>query len=612
VPRSRLLLAFALSVLAAGAAAVPAQAVDVPSGHTLYETGPTGRYIIDGDWQFRLDKSATWTRVQVPYSWNVTDYTNAGFIGTVGWYRKDFKLPSSAAANTWIVRFESVNYRARIWLNGKEIGEHAGAYLPFELRLPASALHRTGTNRLVVRVDNRRTTEDLPPMGFSEKNEPTGGWWNYGGLLREVYLRRVRDADIETVQLLPNLPCRTCDATVSVRATVRNYDRAARTVNLAGTYGTIPFAAGTRTIGPSSAYTFKAQVPVPKPELWSPNSPHLYDVKLNATLGGAVVQTWETHSGIRSIKNVNGHLYLNGAPLNWRGFGLHEDSLDRGFALNSDDRKTIIDEVKELGGTFIRSHYPLHPEMYELADKEGILAWSEIPMYQVRTNALKRPAVRRFGVQMLEHNILTNGTHPSIIVWSIANELNSHVSRPQAKYIAAAAAAAHRLDPTRPVGQAVAAYSQLPCQRAYDPLDVIGMNEYYSWYPGPDGSMADPTLLSGYLDKMRRCYPKQALAVTEFGAEANRDGPAEERGTFQFQQGFVKWQLDQLDKKTFLSGATYWALREFRVRPTWDGGNPRPEPPFHQKGLLTMTGEKKPAWFDVQRIYSSTTQFPLP
>jgi beta-glucuronidase len=109
---------------------------------------------------------------------------------------------------------------------------------------------------------------------------------------------------------------------------------------------------------------------------------------------------------------------------------------------------------------------------------------------------------------------------------------------------------------------------------------------------------------------MRRCYPKQALAVTEFGAEANREGPAEERGTYAFQQGFVNWQLKQLAKKSYLSGATYWALQEFRVRPGWDGGNPRPSPPFHQKGLITMSGERKPAYFDLQRLFAATDQFP--
>jgi beta-glucuronidase len=332
--------------------------------------------------------------------------------------------------------------------------------------------------------------------------------------------------------------------------------------------------------------------------------------ELTARVGGAVAQTWETQSGIRSIKNVNGRLHLNGQPLNWRGFGLHEDDLDKGFALDNADRQQIADTVQDLGATLMRSHYPLHPQLMEIADREGLLVWSEIPMYQVRTNALKHASVRNFGVRMLADNILANGNHPSVIVWSIANELNSNVNADQGAYIKKAAATSRRLDPTRPVGQAVASDPTGACQKRFAPLDIIGFNEYFNWYQGADGSMADFDNLGVFLRKIRRCYPNEALAVTEFGAEANRSGPVEERGTYEFQSAFVNAHLAEFENHPWLSGATYWALQEFRVRPSWDGGNPRPNPPFHQKGLITLTGEKKPAYFEVQRLFRETEQFP--
>jgi beta-glucuronidase len=272
MPRSRLALALLLAAVALVLGTGQAVAADVPSGRTLIESGPSGRYIVDGDWRFRLGTSGPFRRVEVPYSWNVTDYSNAGFVGRVAEYRKDFELPSTAATNAWIVRFESVNYRATVFLNGKEIGRHEGAFLPFEFLLPRSALKRTGVNRLLVRVDNRRTEDDLPPMGYSlSRGTPTGGWWNYGGLLREVYLRRVTSTDFETVQVLPELPCRTCDATVVVRATVRNHDGLARPVQVTGTYGEQAFDAGAFTIGPGVTKTFVKRFPVASPELWSPS-----------------------------------------------------------------------------------------------------------------------------------------------------------------------------------------------------------------------------------------------------------------------------------------------------------------------------------------------------
>ena len=94
--------------------------------------------------------------------------------------------------------------------------------------------------------------------------------------------------------------------------------------------------------------------------------------------------------------------------------------------------------------------------------------------------------------------------------------------------------------------------------------------------------------------------------VTEFGAEANRDGPVEEKGTWAFQQEWVNYLLGTFATKPWLSGAMYWALNEFWVRPSWEGGNPRPTPPVHQKGLVTYDGVRKPAFTDVQRSYTTT------
>jgi beta-glucuronidase len=194
-------------------------------------------------------------------------------------------------------------------------------------------------------------------------------------------------------------------------------------------------------------------------------------------------------------------------------------------------------------------------------------------------------------------------------VWSIANELSSRVNRGQSAYIRAAVQAAHQMDPTRPVGDVVAAYYGVPCQSGYRPLDVIGFNDYFGWYTGALGQIADEDLLSPYLDSIRACYPHQALVVTEFGAEGDRNGPIEEKGTFPFQEQFANFHLGVYATKPWLTGAIWWALREFRVRPGWEGGNPRPNPPLHEKGLYTFGGQPKPVLGDIQRSYKSTQQF---
>jgi hypothetical protein len=251
----------------------------------------------------------------------------------------------------------------------------------------------------------------------------------------------------------------------------------------------------------------------------------------------------------------------------------------------------------------VRSHYPLHPYFQEQADRLGIMQWSEIPVYSVKTQFLAQDIVRKLAARELESNILTNGNHPSVIVWSMGNELSARPGPVQGYYIRRAATAAKRLDPTRPVGLAVAGYPSAGCQSEYAPLDVIGINEYFGWYPGPGGQIADRTALPEYLDSVRACYPRKAIVITEFGAEANRDGPVEEKGTYAYQQDFVNYHLGVYATKPWLSGAIYWTLQEFRVRPNWDGGNPRPSSPLHQKAVIAFDGTKKPAFFDLQRIY---------
>jgi beta-glucuronidase len=617
-PRLVTALVFAIAALAAaGPAAAQVYTPDTPKPGALYSYGQNGRYLMGGQWLFRLDprgqglsqawqrpaSTAGWTFTTVPNAWNATDPSEASMRGGVGWYRKDFKLPSSAKQYSWVIRFESVNYRTRVWLNGKRLGSNTGAYLPFEFVVPAKALNRGGTNRLVVRVDSRRTRRDFPPAGDNVAGSAIGGWWNYSGILREVYLRRVEGSDFTAVQVRPVLPCSTCAATMRFDTLVRNAGAKARPIHVTASFGGRPVNLGTRTVRGGAVAEFKGSLRVPSPKLWSPGSPTLYPVTLTA---GAARYSLKT--GIRSIRVQHGRLMLNGRPLNFRGVGLHEDSKQFGFAINNQIRDQFIAWTQELGATLIRSHYPLHPYLEEQADRLGIMLWSEIPVYQVHTVYLKYNSVKSLAAKMLTNNIVSNGVHPSIIVWSIQNELSSRVGVSQSALIRQQAAIAHRMDPSRPVGLAVAAYPSAPCQAGYGPLDVLGFNDYFGWYPGPGGTLADQDGLSPYLDTVRTCYPNKAIVMTETGAEANRDGPEEEKGTYAFQSAFANFHFGVYATKPWLSGAIWWGLQEFRVRPTWDGGNPRPSSPIHTKGLITQDGVKKPAFFELQRIFHDTVQ----
>jgi beta-glucuronidase len=615
--RTLALIAAALVLLPAAASAAPASLKQ----RALYEGGPTGRYLVDGQWLFQTDpakgasslpsRSSTsgWKKIKVPYAWNATDTSTDSFNGGVGWYRKDFKLPSSSKRYHWVLRFESVNYRSKIYLNGKLIGKNTGAYLPFEVRVPDGRLRRGGTNRLVVRVDSKRQAWDFPPSGLSVTGDPRGGWWNYGGILREVYLRQINGVDFTTVDVQPTLDCAKCAAKVNYKATLRNYDTKSRKVSVTARLGAQTVRLGTATVGAKSFASFKRSVTVKRPKLWSPKRPYLYNTSVTATGGDARLQGYAVKTGIRSIKVSGGRMLLNGKPLNFRGFGMHEDWPGLGFAIGNKQRKQQIDWARQAGASMLRSHYPLHPYYYEQLDKLGMLAWVEVPVYSIKTQYLKRVEVRKLAARELESAVETNRNHASVMVWSVGNELSSKPGPVQADYIRRAVAGAKKLDPTRPVGLAVAGYPVAGCQAEYGPLDVIGINEYFGWYAGPGGIIGDQTLLSDYLDSVRECYKDKAIVITEVGAEANRDGPVEERGTNQFQAAFADYHFDVYATKPWLSGALWWTLQEFLVRPNWEGGNPQPNPPLHQKAPITYDGKFKLAFSTLQRIFRSTVQW---
>ncbi len=616
------LVALALAVPAPALAAKPTAGgtaapytVDTPGARPHAIEGQDARYLLDGPWLMRLDPTDVglaqrlyaqastdgWSTTSVPSAWNAGDDSQASFLGSVAWYRKDFRLPSRDRALAWIVRFESANYRATVWLNGRQLGSHVSGYVPFELDLPNVA--RRGVNRLVVRVDNRRPAND-PSGAPGESPVPPGGWWNYGGLLREVSLRAVDRVDVEQVQVRPQLACARCAATISMSANVRNLSHATQLVQLSGRFGRTPVDFGIQAIPARASATFARQLVIRRPRLWSPASPSLYDVRLAAKAAQGRARAtpaagYSLRTGIRTLAvSKSGQLILNGnTVVHFRGVALHEDTLTNGPVMSHADRQHVIALMMTSHSTFLRSHYPLDPDFQDLADQAGILLWSEIPAtYQLPEADLGRTLFRDVALDQLRANILANRNHPSVAAWSVGNEMASAAGRNQASYIRAAAALAKQLDPSRPVALAFAGHPETPCQAAYGPIELLGMNDYFGWYTGFGGNIADRDQLSSFLDDLRRCYPRKAIAVTEYGAEANRDGPLEEKGTYAFQEDFVRFHLGVFASKPWLTGSVYWALQEFRVRPFWGGGNPWGTPPLHQKGLVRLDWTQKPAF----------------
>jgi beta-glucuronidase len=612
-----------LCSLIACVAASPAAAADRPKPGSIYRDGPSGRYLLAGTWHHRADPADTgiaqrlqrqetlagWAPTTIPHASNAGDFSEQSYLGNVHWYRKDFRLPRASALSKWVLRFESVNYRARVWLNGKPLGLHVGAYLPFELR--AKSARRRGVNRLVVRVDSRRQKFDIPPLSQRASGAFEGGWWNYNGILREVYLRRVDQFDVQHVSFLPSLRCRTCAATIRVQVTLSNVNRRGARARIAGRFGRRDVRFRAHRVPGRGETRFRGRVRIRNPRLWSPERPTLYTGRLRvSTASGRIVQKYTVHTGIRSLRVSRlGRIQLNFRDVNLRGASMHEDSLSRGAALTPAQMRENIGHLRDLRATITRSHYPFHPYTLELADRYGIMVWSEIPVFRMASRLFAIPEVRHKALRMLRTEIQRDANHPSVIVWSIGNENASRPGTGLRKYIRKAERTVEDLDPTRLVGLATSGFPTVEKQPIYLELDVLGINDYFGWYNGPRGTIADRNLLGGYLNRLHSDYPNQALVITEFGAEANRSGPVGEKGTYEFQAEFLKYHLDVFASKPFVSGALIWNLRDFRVKPGWAGGNPLPHPPVNEKGLIDDLGRKKLAYGVVRNVYLRTGPF---
>jgi beta-glucuronidase len=610
--------ALLVALLAAGAA--PASA-DVPTSGALYRDGQSGRYLVGGTWHRRADPHdrgrrlgwhrtqslAGWQDVTVPNAANAGDTSARSYLGGVWWYRKDFETPAAPSSTTWLLRFESVNFRATVWLNGRRIGSHTGGYLPFELE--ARRIRHSGTNRLVVRVDSRRGPLDVPAVGRRKGGAYVGGWWNYAGILREVYLRKVDKLDFANVFAKPELDCRTCDATVRVRAIVGNFDVLPADAEVSGRIGSEQLNFTSATVPGRGFHLFSASARVARPRLWSPDNPNLYRVALKVSIGGRVVQRYTLYTGIRSLKvDPSGRMLLNYEPVKLHGASLHEDDPKLGAALGPQQIRNDVDLLRDLGTNITRAHYPLHPLTLELADRYGILVWSEVPVYQMTEALFRRAKIRRAAIGMLRDEINRDRNHPAVTVWSLGNENTSHPGPGFSRYVRSATRLAKDLDPTRLVGLSFPGYPTVGKQDLYTSLDVLGVNDYFGWYPGPQGSIGDRNGLAPYLQRLHDDYPTQALFVTEFGAEANRDGPVTEKGTYAFQQDFLTYHINVFDTKPFINGELVWILKDFRVKPGYNGGDPIPAPPLNQKGLVDPSGARKPAFEVVQRLFRAESK----
>jgi beta-glucuronidase len=609
----------------------PELVVERPGGKPLIYEGQASRQLLGGTWYFRQDDAFVgdaerwydqrdligWTAVSVPHNWNATDTTLNK--SSVGWYRKEFTLPRSPkdAKHFWKVRFEGSNYRTKVWLNGKVIGGFTG-YFPFEADLDGL---RKGRNTLVVKVSSLRSKTDLThwrPAAFNGFG--TGGWWNFGGLLREVYVRRIDTVDIEDVHVLPRLPKVGGPAKVELRVHLRNLTSRDRDVALAWTVRGERFSLPPETVSANATRELRTRFTIDDPRLWQPGRPYLYDLTVGALVDSRRVAAYKLRFGVRKLAvRRGGVLLLNGKRLSLRGASIHEDDAEEGGALSQGTRNLLVSRLRTLGATATRSHYPLHPAFLEAFDRYGIMVWNDVPVYQIPNTYFDQASVRAAALRAATLTVRNNLNNVSVMAWALANEPAGNrselgvIGEGLETYLREGSEAVRKLDDTRLVAiDRQSRIGEASTYPAYRYLDALGVNEYFGWY---DSYKADlvrgPSTvdeLGPYLDEIHAANPNLPLMVTEFGAEAIRSGPVEQPGSFEFQSKFAIDHLRVHASKPYVAGSIWWALRDFRVDPTWLGGAPPAwgSPPWHNKSLIDETDARKPIFGELKKRFRKT------
>jgi beta-glucuronidase len=323
---------------------------------------------------------------------------------------------------------------------------------------------------------------------------------------------------------------------------------------------------------------------------WTPEHPRLYKVHLQAGQ-----DTLDDSMGFRTIEVRGTDILLNGKPVFLRGISIHAEAPIRGGRANNDqDAATLLGWAKELDCNYVRlAHYPHDQRMTREADRLGLMVWSEIPVYWAEH--FGDPAVLAKAEQQLREEIRRDRDKASIILWSIANE--TPLTPERTAFLKTLAADAHTLDSTRLVTAALLVRSEGHNKYVDDPLgealDVIGMNEYIGWYEQLPQD-ADTTV-------WHVAYQKP-LVVSEFGgdAKAGLHGAPTERWTEEYQASIFRHQLPMLAKIPQFRGLSPWILMDFRspMRQL-----PGVQDGYNRKGLISNHGEKKEAFFVLQRTY---------
>ena len=510
-------------------------------------------------WQVPRDcDDASWQTIAVPGCWNLARPEWKHYEGAA-WYMRGLDIAPPVPGERVFLRIGAATGRARVFLNGQFLGLHRGGWTPFFVEI--GSVLQTTSNRIMIEVDNHRRDDDVPMSHFD--------WFNYGGLYREVEILRLPATYVSDLRLS------LADGNgIAVRVLLSAPVDGTAEIEIAGLgTGQVPVSQG---VG-------QAELDL-APHLWSPNDPHLYDIRL--TYDRDIVTD---RVGFRRIERRGTQILLNGTPIALRGICVHEDDRDLGRSSSESDIRRRFAHARELGANALRlAHYPHSELTARIADEMGLLLWEEIPVYWAI--AFENPDTFAAAENQLREMIRRDANRASVILWGVGNENADTDAR--LAFMSGLAAAARDADPSRLIAAACLINRHEFCieDRLAEHLDVIGVNEYFGWYePGFEG-----------LDRLlANSAPDRPVVISETGADAlaGHRGPDTRLFTEELQARVLATQVEMAAGAGYVAGIFPWLLYDFRSERRQTGF----QRGWNLKGVIAADKETKKLGFGALR-----------
>ena len=508
--------------------------------------------------------------MEIPSDWNTKNEQLLFYEGTI-WFKKSFNYTINPQKKL-ILYFGAVNYESIIYINGILIGKHIGGFTPFNFDITSKI--KNGENYIIIKIDNKRKKENIPTLIFD--------WWNYGGITRDVYLIETNPIYIQNYHFLLNKQ-NTKQISFKIQLNSKEKNQEIEIIipelGISEIFRTDPYGNISGILNPKKLI------------LWTPKNPKLYSIILK--LGNEELYD---KIGFRTIEVQDKKVLLNGNQIFLRGVNVHDvKPFSDGRANSFADAKIILSWVKELGCNFVRLvHYPHNEYMIREAEKEGILVWSELPLYW--TISWEDKDTYNNAKYQLNDMILRDINRANVIIWSIANETPRGAARDL--FLSNLISYTKILDNSRLITLATEVIrinnKNIVNDTINNYVDIISFNNYYGWYGRVDIENAP---------KMNWdiAYNKPII-ISEFGAGAKYGyhGNKTQRWTEEFQNNIYIYNLQMIEKIDGLVGTVPWLLNDFlSPRRVLSGIQDF----YNRKGFCSNIGEKKLAFYTMQKWY---------